>query len=192
MARKKYRKICNFTFYGEPLTKSNGIIARWNFKRKAIDISHKKSTLVYEAALKEYANSHCDERDIKPTKHHIRLKVNYYLKSRRLKDLPNLPKTTCDALIGNVYMDDSQIVEMSIKKFYDKENPRVEVIADEVLIPDGTSYTDLYPLSYEPTANAGNDFPSEKGTRKDKSIAKVSKPAAKRRKKNRSRKRTNK
>jgi len=163
MPRKRYRQICKVIYKGEPLTKSNGIVAKWNFKKKTIDIGHKKSTIKYETALRDYLDKHCDEHNIKPTKHHVRLKITYWLGTRRLKDLPNLPKTTCDALIGNVYVDDSQIVEMTIKKLYDKENPRVCIEADEILVY-GT-YTELFPLTYEPEANAENGLPSEKGTR---------------------------
>lgn len=46
-------------------------------------------------------------------------------------DIENVSKAILDALNGIAYLDDSQVVSLSIKKFYD-DNPRVEVtVSDE-------------------------------------------------------------
>jgi crossover junction endodeoxyribonuclease RusA len=46
---------------------------------------------------------------------------------RRLGDIDNVLKVLLDALQGKAYVNDSQIVELSIRRFEDKVNPRVEV-----------------------------------------------------------------
>ena len=137
--RKKYNNICKFTHKGEPYTKSNQLKV---WRGKATYPSH---IIEYEKALAAKATEVCDKNNIKPYQGPIRLKINYYLKSRIIKDLPNLPKTTADSLIGSVYVDDYYIVEMHIKKLYDPNNPRVEIQVDEILCGD-TPYTSIYPI----------------------------------------------
>lgn len=51
---------------------------------------------------------------------------------KRVRDLDNHLKIVFDALTGVVWEDDKQIQEMTIRKDYDKENPRVEL--DVVLL----------------------------------------------------------
>lgn len=46
-------------------------------------------------------------------------------------DLDNHAKSICDALNGIIYKDDSQIVDLSVSKFY-SENPRVEIRIEEI------------------------------------------------------------
>jgi len=43
------------------------------------------------------------------------------------RDVQNYFKSVCDALESVVYENDSQLVEVRGRKFYDKEKPRVEV-----------------------------------------------------------------
>jgi len=43
------------------------------------------------------------------------------------RDVDNFNKLVFDALTGIVYDDDNQVAELTIKRAYDKENPRVEV-----------------------------------------------------------------
>jgi len=38
-----------------------------------------------------------------------------------------------DALTGIVWEDDSQIVEALVKKRYDKENPRIEIVINTLI-----------------------------------------------------------
>ena len=66
------------------------------------------------------------------------MNIHYFLGTKRRKDLPNLPKTTCDALTGQVYGDDCQIVAMNLYKHYDALNPRV--IIEVLPISDGIEY----------------------------------------------------
>lgn len=55
--------------------------------------------------------------------------------TRRTTDVDNFNKLVLDAMTGIVYEDDSQIVELTIRKGYDKENPRIEV---DIHIPPDT------------------------------------------------------
>jgi hypothetical protein len=42
----------------------------------------------------------------------------------------NCAKSICDALNGIVYLDDSQIVELVIRRHVDRERPRAEVTVE--------------------------------------------------------------
>jgi Holliday junction resolvase RusA-like endonuclease len=68
----------------------------------------------------------------------VQMNIHYFLGTKRRKDLPNLPKTTCDALTGQVYSDDSQIVAMTLYKHYDNAAPRV--VIEVIPIYDGVDY----------------------------------------------------
>lgn len=57
---------------------------------------------------------------------------------RRMGDLDNTSKVLLDALNGIAWNDDSQIVELHLYRFDDKNNPRVEVtIVDKSLSSAG-------------------------------------------------------
>ena len=58
----------------------------------------------------------------------IRLDITYYHWSKTKRDIDNYGKLVLDCMTWIVYEDDSQIVEMNLKKFYDKSNPRVEIV----------------------------------------------------------------
>lgn len=107
---------------GEPITKSNaGKMFRGKF---TYDSKFKNyETMVKTACLHFLTTTGKKIIDKGP----VICNITYYLSSHRVKDLPNLPKTTCDALNGAFYKDDSQIVEMNLKKKYDKLSPRVEI-----------------------------------------------------------------
>ena len=46
---------------------------------------------------------------------------------RKSGDLDNTAKAILDAMQGRVYVNDSQIIELHMRRFDDKEAPRVEV-----------------------------------------------------------------
>jgi Holliday junction resolvase RusA-like endonuclease len=115
-----------FTFKGEPRTKSNA----HQFRGKKVFIP--AYIRQYEKALKEYARAVMKRRKKRPTKKLVRVKAVYYLGTKRRKDLQNLPKTTMDALNDVVYVDDSQIHEMHIRKRLDRNNPRVTITIEEM------------------------------------------------------------
>lgn len=57
----------------------------------------------------------------------LKLDVYLYFGTKRKCDIDNFNKLWADSLTGIVYNDDSQIVELNIKKFYCKEYPRIEI-----------------------------------------------------------------
>ena len=67
-----------------------------------------------------------------PLKTPLRAVLGLWHGTRRVTDIDNFNKLVLDALTGLVYEDDSQIVELTITKGYDKERPRVEVKIDSV------------------------------------------------------------
>ena len=125
MAKRRRFKI-SFTFKGEPLTKSNN--AKWWKGRMRIPARIKK----YEQALHDYAKKVMQRSKRRITKKLVKVKVIYYLGSKRRKDLQNLPKTTMDALNGAVYKDDSQVHDLHIIKKLDRKNPRIRITIEEM------------------------------------------------------------
>ena len=67
----------------------------------------------------------------KPMKGRLKMSVGVYFGSKRARDLDNL-KMVYDALTGIVYEDDSQIDELYIFRYYDKENPRIILDIQEI------------------------------------------------------------
>lgn len=68
----------------------------------------------------------------KPLTKNLGVSYDIYFGTKRKCDLDNFNKLVGDALNGIVWEDDSQIYELNIRKFYDKENPRVEIFVDEL------------------------------------------------------------
>jgi crossover junction endodeoxyribonuclease RusA len=62
-----------------------------------------------------------------PSQNAILLEIRLYFGDKRKRDIDNYHKLSLDALSGIVYEDDSQIQRMVVEKFYDKENPRIEI-----------------------------------------------------------------
>ena len=53
--------------------------------------------------------------------------IEFYFKDKRNHDIDNHNKLILDAGTGLIWKDDGQIVELVLRKFIDKENPRVEM-----------------------------------------------------------------
>lgn len=78
---------------------------------------------------------------VKPPKATAKWKIPYmdreYIRPNKSPDLDNFTKLTLDALNGILWEDDRYIVEIHASKFYTSENPRTEIILDQ--LPDFTS-----------------------------------------------------
>lgn len=61
------------------------------------------------------------------TRKNVRLEIKLVFGDKRRRDIDNYGKILLDSLSGMVFEDDSQIQEMTIKKDYDKEDPRTEI-----------------------------------------------------------------
>ncbi len=130
------KKKLTVTVKGEAITKANALKFRYNRKKRRatghIDAKYTDYESKIRAAAEEVMkNSKVPCFNEGP----VEIKITYYLKSHRVKDLLNLPKTTCDALNGVFYKDDVQIVEAYCSKRYDKDDPRVVI---EVSRPKGS------------------------------------------------------
>lgn len=127
---------------GEPISKSNATMSRFNWKTRKSEVYVPEKFLDYEKLITQKIDDYLNnfpgiERPLFKLGP-VQMNIHYFLGTKRRKDLPNLPKTTCDALTGQVYSDDSQIVAMTLYKHYDNASPRVVI---EVLpILDGVDY----------------------------------------------------
>jgi len=145
LKRPEFKHKCKIIFNGEPYTKSNGMKMGYNYKTRKPYAYYEDYIVEYEKALAECALNHCIAIGMNVITGPVRLKILYYFGKRKVKDLQNLPKTTCDALIGSVYRDDNQVCEIIMKKFLDEKRPRVEIEVDEI-ITDESCHGDLYPV----------------------------------------------
>jgi Holliday junction resolvase RusA-like endonuclease len=62
-----------------------------------------------------------------PCEDAVRLEIVLWMPDRRRRDLDNCAKSICDALNGIAYEDDSQIVELIIRRHVDRDRPRAEI-----------------------------------------------------------------
>ena len=69
-----------------------------------------------------------------PFEFDVLVDVSFFMATRRRKDLDNLVKLVLDALNGEAFADDSQVVEINARKiFSDKENARTELTIRELI-----------------------------------------------------------
>lgn len=69
----------------------------------------------------------------KPLKTLLSVYIRIYFKDKRVRDFDNWHKISMDSLTGIVYEDDSQIKLATIQIMErDKENPRIELILEEI------------------------------------------------------------
>lgn len=59
--------------------------------------------------------------------------IGLYHDNHRKNDWDNFHKLSMDSLTGIVYEDDSQIEMVCVCKYYDKENPRIEIKIQKLL-----------------------------------------------------------
>jgi Holliday junction resolvase RusA-like endonuclease len=132
---------------GEPISKANAAFAKFSRAEGTIKIHIPDKFMEYEALIKAQAEKELEAGNLQGYNWGpVSVTIDYYLSERRVKDLPNLPKTTCDALNGVLYKDDSQIVSMILNKFYSKENPRVEITVFRPLNWEQNMEMDLWSL----------------------------------------------
>ena len=127
---KRNKLIVQFVFEGEPLTKSNAHVFRRRGGKGVVFIPKRISD--YEKALEAHVKKIMDKTGKQPTTQLVKMTIHYYYGTKRRKDIQNLSKTQCDALIGVVYKDDSQIHELHEYKHLDRARPRVEVRVEAI------------------------------------------------------------
>lgn len=62
----------------------------------------------------------------------LAVEIKIYFSDKRKRDWDNYHKLTMDAMTEIVWKDDSQIKKALIELFYDKKNPRTEIIISEI------------------------------------------------------------
>ncbi len=62
-----------------------------------------------------------------PLQGDVEVCVRLYFGTKRKCDIDNFNKLSFDAMSGIVWLDDSQIQKMTVEKFYDRLNPRIEI-----------------------------------------------------------------
>ncbi len=63
----------------------------------------------------------------KPLECDISVVIDTYHDNHRKNDWDNFHKLSMDSLSGIAYLDDSQIQQAIVTKYYDKKNPRIEI-----------------------------------------------------------------
>lgn len=62
-----------------------------------------------------------------PFSQELEISIKIYKERKHKYDWDNFHKLSMDALTGIVWEDDSQVQKATVEKFYDKENPRIEI-----------------------------------------------------------------
>ena len=62
-----------------------------------------------------------------PCEDGVRLEIVLWMPDRRRRDLDNCAKSICDGLNGIVYLDDSQVAELVVRRRFDGQRPRAEI-----------------------------------------------------------------
>ena len=79
-------------------------------------------------ALKESYQWGCKSQWKKdPTSKNLEVVIALYFKDQRSHDIDNYNKLVLDAMSGIVYDDDKQIQRLTVEKFIDKDNARIEI-----------------------------------------------------------------
>jgi len=69
----------------------------------------------------------------------LKVEMELYIGTKRKCDIDNFNKLCFDALTGTVWVDDSQIQQLTIKKGYSKENPRITMKIEQLDLSTSSS-----------------------------------------------------
>lgn len=61
-----------------------------------------------------------------------KVSISFFFNNKRKNDLDNFTKPVLDFCSDIVFKDDRQIVNLHVKKFYDKERPRILINVDTI------------------------------------------------------------
>lgn len=64
----------------------------------------------------------------------VKVVIEIFFKNHRRQDVDNFNKLILDACNKILWKDDTQIIELTVRKFVDKANPRVELYVDEYVL----------------------------------------------------------
>lgn len=120
------RIVCGCRILGEPVSKARPRVVT-SRKGKSSTYTPRKTIVAERAIGWELVSQNLgiavDARS------DIRVDVNFFSKSNRRRDIDNLIKLVLDALIGIVYKDDSQVVEIhAVMARGSSEQPRTDIV----------------------------------------------------------------
>lgn len=118
-----------FTIPLQPRTKKNSMQI---IKIKGVPrLVQSKKYREYEKACGEFLNY-----DDYPIDYPVNVETRFYMKERRRVDISNLMSAAHDVLVHyNILADDNRNIIYSVdgsRVFYDKENPRTEIVITDV------------------------------------------------------------
>lgn len=94
---------------------------------RGISYMSKKGKELKESYIKQAGEQYKAE----PLTEHLNVQVHLYFGDDRVRDIDNYSKISMDALTGVVWVDDVQIMRLTIEKHKDKANPRMELAITE-------------------------------------------------------------
>lgn len=107
---------------GNPL--STGSIYRYTCRGKFASLYMTHEGKALKNSYREQAQEQYTEP---PMKKYVELEVRLFFSTRGKHDIDNYCKILLDSLSGILYEDDSQIERLTLTKYVDKTNPRIEV-----------------------------------------------------------------
>lgn len=83
----------------------------------------------YKEELQKHFNYTMKHNEI--FKKDVKLDIKLYFDNKRKNDIDNFVKPLMDCMSEIIFVDDRQVQELHLCKFYDKEHPRIEIIVTE-------------------------------------------------------------
>ena len=79
----------------------------------------------YKETLQEEFKKVMEEMEI--IQDEVTMEIDLFFDNKRCNDVDNYVKPILDCMSKVVFLDDRQIIDLHIKKFYDKDNPRIVI-----------------------------------------------------------------
>ena len=71
-------------------------------------------------------------KEFKPFEGELRVEIDLTFPDNRKRDLDNYPKVILDSLNHKVFIDDSQIIELLIRKKVQKNRPNIIILVEKI------------------------------------------------------------
>ena len=75
---------------------------------------------------------HAEIEGVQLTKQAVKVELVFHLKDRRRRDCDNLSKAVLDSLNGIAWKDDTQVIDLHIRKLLSPKNPGVWIEIEEI------------------------------------------------------------
>lgn len=114
---------------GEPRSTNNAYktMCRGRFPTRYMDTKSRSLKDSYiEQARKQWQGQ--------PLSGELEVWIEIFFGNKRKNDWDNFHKLSMDSLTGICYYDDSQIHHAHVSKYYDHDNPRIEIIINEIQV----------------------------------------------------------